>query len=188
MQIILLAVIMLAGVIFQIYNGYYNFEFGHYFKELFLLSLLGYLAWAFLSIFMQTLIGNPYLASVSVLEMLEETNNASLLSEQTVWLWDQSVKAYVTKNLVADLEVAPGQGFFVSVKTAGNFTLTKSMQSHAADTFQRSTNRPEINITMTNGTDTRHTDIFYIDGTTTGFDNGYDSSIFEGLSVSLIQI
>ncbi len=61
MQIILLAVIMLAGVIFQIYNGYYNFEFGHYFKELFLLSLLGYLAWAFLSIFMQTLIGNPYL-------------------------------------------------------------------------------------------------------------------------------
>ena len=128
------------------------------------------------------LIGNPYLASVSVLEMLEETNNASLLSEQTVWLWDQSVEAYVTKNLVADLEVAPGQGFFVSVKTAGNFTLTKSMQSHAADTFQRTTNRPEINITMTNGTDTRHTDIFYIDGTTTGFDNGYDSSIFEGLS------
>jgi hypothetical protein len=56
------------------------------------------------------------------------------------------------------------------------------MQSHAADTFQRTTNRPEINITMTNGTDTRHTDIFYIDGTTTGFDNGYDSSIFEGLS------
>ncbi len=48
------------------------------------------------------LIGNPYLASVSVLEMLEETNNASLLSEQTVWLWDQSVEAYVTKNLVAD--------------------------------------------------------------------------------------
>ena len=61
MQIILLALIMLAGIIFQVYNGYYNFEFGHYFKELFFLSLLGYLVWAFLSIFIQTLVGNPYL-------------------------------------------------------------------------------------------------------------------------------
>ena len=61
MQIILLAVIMLAGIIFQVYNGYYNFEFGHYFKELFILNLLGYLVWAFLSVFIQTLVGNPYL-------------------------------------------------------------------------------------------------------------------------------
>ncbi|WP_298778580.1 M1 family aminopeptidase [uncultured Polaribacter sp.] len=61
MQIVLLAVIMISGMIFQIYKGYYNFEFTHYIKELFLLSILGYLAWAFLSIFIQTLIGNPYL-------------------------------------------------------------------------------------------------------------------------------
>jgi ABC-2 type transport system permease protein len=61
MQVILLAVIMLAGIIFQVYNGYYNFEFGHYFKELFFLSLIGYLVWAFLSVFIQTLVGNPYL-------------------------------------------------------------------------------------------------------------------------------
>jgi ABC-2 type transport system permease protein len=61
MQIVLLAVILIAGVLFQLYNGYYNFEFGHYLQELFLLSILGYLVWAFLSIFIQTLIGNPYL-------------------------------------------------------------------------------------------------------------------------------
>lgn len=61
MQFALLAVIMLAGILFQTYNGYYNYEFGHYFIELFLLSILGYLVWAFLSIFIQTLIGNPYL-------------------------------------------------------------------------------------------------------------------------------
>ena len=61
MQVILLAVIMLAGIIFQVYNGYYNLEFGHYIKELFFLSLLGYLVWAFLSVFIQTLVGNPYL-------------------------------------------------------------------------------------------------------------------------------
>jgi len=61
MQIVLLAVILIAGVLFQLYNGYYNFEFGHYLQELFLLSILGYVVWAFLSIFIQTLIGNPYL-------------------------------------------------------------------------------------------------------------------------------
>lgn len=61
MQVIMLLVIMVAGVIFQSYNGYYNFEFGHYFKELFLLSILGYLVWALLSVFIQTLIGNTYL-------------------------------------------------------------------------------------------------------------------------------
>ena len=56
MQIVLLAVILIAGVLFQLYNGYYNFEFGHYLQELFLLSILGYVVWAFLSIFIQTLI------------------------------------------------------------------------------------------------------------------------------------
>ncbi len=61
MQLVLLAVIMVAGISFQIYNGYYNFEIGHYVTELFLLSFLGYFVWALLSIFIQTLIGNPYL-------------------------------------------------------------------------------------------------------------------------------
>ena len=61
MQLTLLAVIMVAGVFFQIYNGYYNFEFGHYFIELFVLNFLNYFIWALLSIFIQTLIGNPYL-------------------------------------------------------------------------------------------------------------------------------
>lgn len=61
MQWILLAVIMVSGILFQMYNGYYNFELDHYFIELFLLSFLGYFVWALLSIFIQTLIGNPYL-------------------------------------------------------------------------------------------------------------------------------
>lgn len=61
MQLLLLAVIMISGVLFQVYNGYYNFEFEHYFTELFLLNFLNYFIWALLAIFIQTLIGNPYL-------------------------------------------------------------------------------------------------------------------------------
>ncbi|MGK0448199.1 MAG: hypothetical protein ACJA2M_001983, partial [Polaribacter sp.] len=128
------------------------------------------------------LIGNPYLASVSVIEMLEETNNANLLSEQTVWLWDQASESYIEKNLLNDLEVAPGQAFFVSAAQTGNFSINESMQSHSSDTFQKTTTRPEVALTLSNGAVSRTASIFYIDGATTGFDNGYDSSIFGGLA------
>ena len=60
MQLVLLAVIIVSGVIFQTYKGYYNFEFGHYIFELYVLDFLNYLIWAFLAICIQTLIGNPY--------------------------------------------------------------------------------------------------------------------------------
>ncbi|WP_299052336.1 M1 family aminopeptidase [uncultured Polaribacter sp.] len=61
MQLILLAVIMFAGVLFQMYKGFYNFEIGHYLFELYFLNFASLLIWALLSIFIQTLIGNPYL-------------------------------------------------------------------------------------------------------------------------------
>ena len=60
------------------------------------------------------------------------------------------------------------------------------MQSHqsTAPFYINEIVRPEINLLMTDGSLTRDADIFYIDGTTTGFDNGYDSSIFGGSSNS----
>jgi hypothetical protein len=126
------------------------------------------------------LIGNPYLASVSVSELLSLTNNSDLLSESTVWLWDQSSSSYVQKNLAADLEIAPGQAFFISANTSGSFGITESMQSHSADTFQRTVAKPEVELSLSNGKASRTASIYYIDGATTGFDNGYDSSIFGG--------
>ncbi len=51
------------------------------------------------------------------------------------------------------------------------------------DTFQRTVNtRPEVSLTLSNGEVSRTAEIFYINGTTKGFDNGYDSSIFEGFA------
>ena len=107
-------------------------------------------------------------------------NNGSLLSESTVWLWDQSSSSYVQKNLAADLEIAPGQAFFISANTSGDFGITESMQSHSADTFQRTVAKPEVELSLSNGKASRTASIYYIDGATTGFDNGYDSSIFGG--------
>lgn len=61
MQLVLLSVILVSGIVFQMYNGYYDFELGHYIKELFGLQLINYVIWAFLALFIQTLFRNPYL-------------------------------------------------------------------------------------------------------------------------------
>ena len=67
MQLVLLAVIMLAGMLYQTYKGYYDYEIGHYIKELFGLKFLNYLVWALLSIFIQTLVKNQYLGFFIIL-------------------------------------------------------------------------------------------------------------------------
>ncbi|MCI2229656.1 ABC transporter permease [Polaribacter sp. MSW13] len=67
MQVVLLAVIMVSGMLFQVYKGYYNFEIGHYLKELYGLKFLNYIVWAFLAIFIQTLFKNQYLGLLVLL-------------------------------------------------------------------------------------------------------------------------
>jgi hypothetical protein len=136
------------------------------------------------------LIGNPYPSYIPANSNADGTNNiltinTASLTEDTIWFWDQSTSSYDQVNQAsASMFISPSQGFFVSSTGANTFNFEESMQSHqSTDTFQRTTTtRPEVNLLMTNGTDVRDTDIFYIDGTTTGFDNGYDSSIFGGIA------
>jgi len=61
MQLLLLSVVMIAGILFQTYQGYYDYEIGLYIKELFGLRLINYIVWAFLALMVQTMIRNPYL-------------------------------------------------------------------------------------------------------------------------------
>ncbi len=67
MQLVLLAVIMVSGMFFQTYKGYYNYEIGLYIQELFGLKFLNYVVWAFLAIFIQTLFKNQYLGLLVLL-------------------------------------------------------------------------------------------------------------------------
>jgi len=55
MQLVLLSLIMISGILFQIYSGYYDFEIGHYLYELIILSLISYVIWALLSFLIITL-------------------------------------------------------------------------------------------------------------------------------------
>ena len=60
MQMILISLAMISGILFQIYNGYYDFEIGHYLFELIGLTLVSYIIWALLSFLIQTLITDRY--------------------------------------------------------------------------------------------------------------------------------
>jgi ABC-2 type transport system permease protein len=68
MQIVLLAVIMIAGIAIQSYNGYYNFEIGHYLFELYAIKLI-LCDLGIFSTFIQTLFKN-YLLGFFVLLIL----------------------------------------------------------------------------------------------------------------------
>ena len=59
-QLVLLTVVMLAGIIYQTYKGFYNFEIGHYLYELYVLQFIHFAIWALLALFIQTLVGNAY--------------------------------------------------------------------------------------------------------------------------------
>jgi len=61
MQAVLLLVVMVSGIGFQVYSGYYRFEFGQYVFALFVLHLSGFIIWAFAALFMQTLFKNSYI-------------------------------------------------------------------------------------------------------------------------------
>ena len=140
-------------------------------------------------------VGNPYPSYIAANNGADATNNIlkvndtdnDFLSESTIWFWDQSLNggagSYTQLNHASSARfIAPGQGFFVSANGSNTFSITEAMQSHqATDVFNRNnSNRPEIKLKMFDAVNTTETDIFYINGTTTGFDNGYDSTIFGG--------
>ena len=60
MQLVLLSLIMITGLLFQTYQGFYDYEIGHYIYELLVLNLIYFIIWAFLAFLIQTLISNPY--------------------------------------------------------------------------------------------------------------------------------
>jgi hypothetical protein len=126
------------------------------------------------------LIGNPYASFIDNGTFL--TANTDELEHEEVYIWNQATIQYDTKVSGVPFKIAPGQGFFVEAKTTNDITFTTALQSNEApDTFQKSTARPEVQLFMDNGDASRYLKVYYIDGTTTGFDNGYDGKLFGGV-------
>ena len=111
------------------------------------------------------------------------------MEEQTIWLWDGINKVFVTKNLGDEaFRVNPIQGFFVKAKAGGGLEqslgFNKNMESHiSTNPFSKtSTGRFEVGLSLTINGVSKKTSIRYDENQTTDFDNGYDSSIFDGYS------
>lgn len=133
------------------------------------------------------LLGNVYTSYIPLNMDADETHNflttnADVLDEITIWLWNGS--SYTAINHASPSQfIPPGQGFFVQSKPAGgNVSFSKEMQNHQVSTFSKQQVRPEIRLFLSKAKDEKYTDIFYITNATTGFDNGYDSSLYTGIS------
>jgi hypothetical protein len=125
------------------------------------------------------LIGNPFTSYINSTTFLT-TQSTDL--ELTFWMWNGTTYDTRTTGTSPNFMIAPGQGFFVEAKTANTVTFVNTNQNHnTTDTFQRSL-IPEIKLNFSDNTNNRTTKIFYIEGTTTGLDNGYDGKMFGGAS------
>lgn len=145
------------------------------------------------------LLGNPYTSYINTVPLI--TANSAKLSSNDLWVWNQLTANYEVKNLTSNFMLSPGQGFFVSalnnyishpgtgfdsyeVNTNSNFTFAQSNQQHnTTDTFLK-TSRFEIELSALEGDKERFAKIYYINGATKGFDNGYDGQVFGGQSSS----
>ena len=126
------------------------------------------------------LIGNPYPSYINSGAIL--TNSTGALFSQTLWVWDQANNRYDTKVTADTFKIAPGQAFFVRSNGApGNILIDQDDQSYeTSDTFQKTTPRTEVHLTLSNASNSREAKIYYLENTTTGFDNGYDGAMFGG--------
>lgn len=91
MQLVLLAVIVVAGVLFQTYKGYYNFEIGHYLEEVYGFMFIHFIIWAFLAMLIQTLIKNQYVGLFVLIVILIGLPLLSFAGiEQSIFKYNQS--------------------------------------------------------------------------------------------------
>ena len=125
------------------------------------------------------LIGNPYTAYINSDNFF--TDNGAFFSEETIWLWDGT--QYNAFNAMTPIEIAPGQGFFIDASGTNTVTFATTNQSHqATDTFSKEEPTTNFELSVTNNKAISSTKVFYLDGKTTGFDNGYDSKMFDGIT------
>ena len=133
------------------------------------------------------MVGNPFTSFLNLGDFFVDNPKTTVLAETEAYFWNGSSYDTKTSGLHSTYEIAPGQGFFIEAPVDTNLTFDISDTNHlantaeGADTFQKSS-RPEIHLFLSDGATSRYSNIYYINGTTTGFDNGYDGKLFGGVS------
>jgi hypothetical protein len=128
------------------------------------------------------LLGNPYTSFIDTAAIL--STSSAFISTETLYVFDAANNSYVVYVTADNFQLAAGQAFFIqSNGVPGNIAINEAFQSHVdPDTFSRTTNRTEVYLTLSNGSSIKNCRLYYIDGTTTGFDNGYDGPMFRAFA------
>ena len=66
-SLVVLTIAMIGGVIMQTFLGYYNYEFGQYFKELYIVTFPQIMIFALLALFVQTIVSNKFIGHAIVI-------------------------------------------------------------------------------------------------------------------------
>ena len=129
------------------------------------------------------LLAVPYTSYVNSKTFLEANTNL----DQQIWLWKHEAAGggnYEVKVAGDTFILAPGQGFFVKANSGTSVNFAKTNQMGNTDTFQRSS-RTEVKLLMNDGENNRFAKIYYLDGATNSFDNGWEGEVFEGVENSV---
>ncbi len=98
-EIILLAVVMVIGIFMQTISGYYHYEFGQYFKELYLVTFPQVVTFVVLAFFVQTVVSNKFVGHaimIGIVVMVPILYNFGW--ENTLYLVGQVPDLYVFRH------------------------------------------------------------------------------------------
>jgi hypothetical protein len=134
-----------------------------------------------------TLIGNPYPSYISITSLLTLSANATALEDnrEAIYVFDNNKVGGAGYSATTTGYIRPGQGFFVNSNSAStSLTINRDMLSHqTAVTLYKNTDlNTSINLMISDGINSKSTEINYVEGTTTGLDPRFDIGTFNGVS------
>ncbi|MDG1037971.1 MAG: T9SS type A sorting domain-containing protein, partial [Polaribacter sp.] len=130
------------------------------------------------------LIGNPYPSYINIATFISDnTANIGAGAFQAIYVWNAGTNDY---DDLTTGHIHPGQAFFINSDVAsGTASISEAMQSHQTGiTFYKNADT-SIELSLSNGTNSKKTKINYLDGKTTSLDPGFDIGMFDGVSSDL---
>ncbi|MDB9782482.1 PQQ-dependent sugar dehydrogenase [Winogradskyella sp.] len=132
------------------------------------------------------LIGNPYPSYIdfeTFFNLNQSQLDAGALQAVYGYDGDASNGWTILNNLSTGVLIAPGQGFFVKVKSGGgliSFTPQMRVKGNTDDFIAGRINSGLVKVEINNNSTSFETDIYFNSNASLGLDPGYDASLFGG--------
>lgn len=131
------------------------------------------------------LIGNPATSYLDVNQFLITNTTPLKDAYEAVFVWNAETENY---DALTEGFIHPGQAFFVNSNVAStNVSVTAAMLSHQRNQVfykSESVQSPQILLNFSDGTNSKQTEINYLEGKTTGLDPRFDIGLFDGVATN----